>query len=200
MRIALIILVVFSLAPFAHAADDAAIKQAYITYLQARIDHNLDAAKAASTGDELGQRYLAQDIERQTLAEKLKVAQMKFRHPGVATSQPVMKAETTFKMMLDNATITQDGDTAKITPKGAPISYCFRKVDGSWKADLNHWGSAITAEQVAQYEKTLPLMRDIIGKIDSGEIKSEADLESAMKNAQRAAGQPATGPAAKIGR
>jgi hypothetical protein len=66
-------------APVTSPQDDDAVKQAYVAYMQARIDRNLDAARAASTGDDAHRHFLAADIERQLLTDKLQAAMTKFR-------------------------------------------------------------------------------------------------------------------------
>jgi hypothetical protein len=90
--------------------------------------------------------------------------------------------------MLDAATVTVDGDTAKLTPKNAPFSFGFRKVNGAWKADLDHWGPPIPPEMIKRLEAALPFLREIVTKIGSGEIKSAQQLQDAMRNVERNAG------------
>jgi hypothetical protein len=61
-------------------------------------------------------------------------------------------------------------------------------VNGAWKADLDHWGPPIPPELSQRLEAAIPSIRDIVTKIDSGEIKNAQQLQDAMRSVERSAG------------
>ncbi len=199
MRFLLLMCLICSLNLVARADNTDDVKQAYVTYLQARLDRNLPAAQAASTGDGLGQRALVADVERQTLTGRLMDATETLQHPATQpTSRPVQRAEQIFKMMLQNAKIDITADTAKIRPKGAPVGmgYGFKLVNGQWKANLNDWERAVSPAMVAEIEKSLPVLRKLVQKIDAGEFKTADELRRALNSAEEAlhGARPTTHP------
>jgi len=193
-----------------HAAgDEEAIKQAYVTYLQARIDRDIPAAQAASTGDDLAKQFLELDIQRQSYTRRvLKVGtQLKMSTTNPAATMPEPPKISAAKLgdaLLKDAQIDIQGDTATVTPKNAKKGFGFKRENGVWKADLYQWqGPAITPELVKEYKENVPLLGELADRADKGEFKSSADLERAMQQmemAVRAKHRPTSGPSTMPGK
>lgn len=197
MRHALVLLAVLVLAPTVRADDAADVKAAYLTYNQARIDNNADAAKANSFGDAGAVEFIPVEMELHTVRRKVMDEMARLSGREVKPRDAKAAADDA-KAMVEKATITVDGDTATLVPKGFSKGYRLRKIDGRWRYDLESMDHTPWKQQLQIAERTLPLMKEIAAKVDAGEYKTAEQLQATMDAMQRefrAAASATTRPA-----
>jgi ketosteroid isomerase-like protein len=180
MRSAVFLLALFSIATLARADDVADVKEAFLKYQQASFDNDIPAMKARSTGDATALKYQDLSIERNAVMKQLWEATYKL--PDAPKPPPTSKPDATamFNALLARANVEVSGDSAKITPEKAPFFYGFKKVDGTWKADLNRYAGEITPKMVAYVEAYVAGARAITARIEGGELKTYPEVRAAL--------------------
>jgi hypothetical protein len=87
-------------------------------------------------------------------------------------SMPTMEA-------IDNAELTEEGDTATLAVEGQPTAMELVRVDGKWFIDMSGDFEAMPPQQLDMMKRMLPVMSRVIDEVTQG--VNDGDYETAQE-------------------
>ena len=203
--LAILLINVVATAQTKPAANLTTPTEAMITYTRAAMAAEWPAVEAALIGSD-DRRANIQHLMRRN---KIQVDRLRAydAHFGGDKATDSYELRPEIEKKLRETPVTIDGETATMTVENGdaendipPLQVTFKKVDGSWKLDLDSYAQFMPRMSPAELAKANQLLsayeranKEIIARVQAGTYASREDAELAFDQLVESAGtQPAT--------